>query len=404
MDHVVQCGRWQRFLTRRPQRTLIIVTGYVVLAALWIAATNCLVPRIVEDATTAWWLSIVTGELFVVGTALLLLVHLCRERRARAAHEARIREQATVLATAAAQLQDSEARYRVLFEMESDALFLIDNETGQILEVNPAASALYGYTRAELLAKRNVDLSAEPEDTRAATQGHRPRVPVRYHRKQDGTVFPVEIAARHFLWQGREAHIAAIRDITERERADAALARRTRQLEALRTVTEEITRERDLPTVLRLIHTRAMELIGGDSGAVYLWDEVTQVAIPQSWQGFDAWMADVRIRPGDGVTGTVLARRAGMLVNDFRASPYATPFRSRTPTFSARPPHPAARSCSTTPSFASCWKRRAGRRFAPVLSRAARSVHARGSPTPRRRIGRSPWARTIGPFCAARGA
>ena len=42
--------------------------------------------------------------------------------------------------------------------MESDALFLIDNEAGQILEVNPAASALYGYTRAELLAKRNVDL------------------------------------------------------------------------------------------------------------------------------------------------------------------------------------------------------------------------------------------------------
>jgi len=326
MEHGMQCGRGEQRLALRPQRTFIIVTGYVVLSALWIAATNCLVPRIVEDATTAWWLSIVTGELFVVGTALLLLVHLRRERRARAAHETRLREQATVLNAAAAQLQDSEERYRVLFEMESDALFLIDNEAGQILEVNPAASALYGYTRAELLAKRNVDLSAEPEDTRAATQTHRPRVPVRHHRKQDGTVFPVEIAARHFLWQGREAHIAAIRDITERERADAVLARRTRQLEALRTVTEEITRERDLPTVLRLIHTRAMELIGGDSGAVYLWDEVTQVAIPQSWQGFDAWMADVRIRPGDGVTGTVLARRQGMLVNSFRTSPYATPF------------------------------------------------------------------------------
>lgn len=173
-------------------------------------------------------------------------------------------------------------------------------------------------------------------------------------------MFPVEITARHFVWRGREAHIAAIRDITARQRADAALVRRTRQLETLRSVTaeitreldlttllrliaqrlaelvgeveavqaisEEITRERDLPTVLRLIHTRAMELIGGDGGAVYLWDEAAQVAIPQSWQGFEMWMADVRIRPGEGVTGTVLARREGMVVNEFRTSPYATPF------------------------------------------------------------------------------
>jgi signal transduction histidine kinase len=69
-----------------------------------------------------------------------------------------------------------------------------------------------------------------------------------------------------------------------------------------------------------------MELIGGDSGAVYLWDEAAQVAIPQSWQGFDAWLSDVRIRLGEGVTGTVLARREGMVVNEFRTSPYATPF------------------------------------------------------------------------------
>src|SRR5512136_230976 len=139
-----------------------------------------------------------------------------------------------------AAFHDSDETYRVLFELESDAIFLVDNEAGQILEVNPAASTLYGYSRAELLAKRNVDLSAEPEDTRAATHGRRPRVPVRYHRKKDGTVFPVEITARHFLWRGREAHIAAIRDITDRQRADAALVRRTRQLETVRGITTEI--------------------------------------------------------------------------------------------------------------------------------------------------------------------
>ena len=120
-------------------------------------------------------------------------------------------------------LKESEEKYRELFEMESDAIFLIENSTGSILEVNQAASVLYGYSREELLQKRNTDLSAESEDTHAATQERWTYVPVRYHRKKDGIVFPVEITARHFTWQGREVHIAAIRDITERKRAEEAL-------------------------------------------------------------------------------------------------------------------------------------------------------------------------------------
>ncbi len=122
-------------------------------------------------------------------------------------------------------LRESEDRYRQLFEMESDAIFLIDNEAGRILDVNLAAQTLYGYSRDELLAKRNADLSAEPEQTRLLTQraaDESPallRIALRQHRKCDGTVFPVEIAARSFNMNGRPVHIAAIRDITERRKA-----------------------------------------------------------------------------------------------------------------------------------------------------------------------------------------
>ena len=127
------------------------------------------------------------------------------------------------------ELRDSEDRYRQLFEMESDALFLIDNETGKILDVNLSAQTLYGYGRDELLSKRNTDLSAEPEQTREATQKsaqEQPnliRIALRRHRKSDGTVFPVEIAARGFTMDGRNVHIAAVRDITERRKAQELL-------------------------------------------------------------------------------------------------------------------------------------------------------------------------------------
>lgn len=149
------------------------------------------------------------------GIALILLVCLAvyRWRMKRAQH---------ALAT-------SEARYRQLFEAESDALFLIDKATGQILEANQAAVDLYGFDHDELLQLKNTDLSAEPEQTREVTSNASCAgdqvviVPLRWHRKKDGTVFPVEITGRFFLHQGQAIHIAAVRDITERKRIEDRL-------------------------------------------------------------------------------------------------------------------------------------------------------------------------------------
>ena len=128
---------------------------------------------------------------------------------------------------AEAALLENETKYRQLFELESDALFLIDNQSGQILDANFSAVALYGYSRDELLAMRNFDLSAEQEATKKASanvgSNQKVAIPIRYHRKKDGTVFPVEITATSLVWKGRPVHIPAIRDIAERVRVEEKL-------------------------------------------------------------------------------------------------------------------------------------------------------------------------------------
>ena len=48
-------------------------------------------------------------------------------------------------------------------------------------------------------------------------------IPVRYYRKKDGTVFPVEIMGRSFALKGKSVHVAAVRDITDRRAAEEAL-------------------------------------------------------------------------------------------------------------------------------------------------------------------------------------
>jgi len=126
-------------------------------------------------------------------------------------------------------LRASEERYRELFDSSSDALFLLDTATDRILETNALASELYGYSRDEMRARKATDMSAEPEDTHQRVQetqtlpGSVFRIPLRFHRKKDGTVFPVEISARTFLRQERVLLLVASRDITERRRAEEAL-------------------------------------------------------------------------------------------------------------------------------------------------------------------------------------
>lgn len=153
---------------------------------------------------------------------------------------------------AAAALRDSQERYRQLFEAESDALLLIENGSGRILEANAAASRLYGYTGDALRAMRNHELLAEPEATQHTSRSTPidfetvVRIPLLHHRRQDGSAIPVEITARYFELGGRGVHIAAIRDISAHLATESALrdansrlSRHLAEIEALQATLQE---------------------------------------------------------------------------------------------------------------------------------------------------------------------
>ena len=123
-------------------------------------------------------------------------------------------------------LIESHEKYQALFELGGEAIFLVDNTTGSILEANAGATEIYGYTREEFLQLRNTDLSAEPEQTEQVTSNTPAGnvvIPLRYHQRKGGEVFPVEIHGRFFTWKGNDVHVAAIRDITVRKNTERAL-------------------------------------------------------------------------------------------------------------------------------------------------------------------------------------
>ena len=165
--------------------------------------------------------------------------------------------------------RESEKQYRTLFEAIADTVFLIDQETGSLLDVNPAATRMYGFNREEFLRMTVTDVSDEPEKTARATSEPVPFIPLRYHRHKDGSVFPVEITASSFELRGRNTIIATVRDITERKRADEALRESEKRFHQLANSTWEgiiIHREGIImdanESALKMIGYPAEEVIG----------------------------------------------------------------------------------------------------------------------------------------------
>ena len=132
-------------------------------------------------------------------------------------------------------LRESEERYRLLFDTVSDGIMLFDAETREFLDVNATALAMYGYTKDEFLKLSHGEITAQPEDSdrsiRETAKNGADKIPLRLHRKKDGTVFPVEISGSSFTLGVRDVLCGVVRDITERKRAEDALRDSGRSIE-----------------------------------------------------------------------------------------------------------------------------------------------------------------------------
>jgi len=131
-------------------------------------------------------------------------------------------------------IRESEEKFRALFEGSSHGVVLHDEH--QLLEVNPAAVRIMGRQHAhELIGKdpRVLAPKFQPNGQASDEMGARyireclERGSARFEwvaQSPDGRQIPLEVALTRIQWSGREVIQALITDITERQRAQQALA------------------------------------------------------------------------------------------------------------------------------------------------------------------------------------
>ncbi len=140
-------------------------------------------------------------------------------------------------------LRESQQLLEKTFASLLDAVFIIDAGTMEIINCNPAASTIFGYSRQEMLGQTtaflHVDLVAQEEfrqhlHSAVAEKGFLLLPEFRMKRK-DGTVFPTEhsVVPLESEQGKRIAWVSMVRDITERVRTENELMQSHEQLHAL---------------------------------------------------------------------------------------------------------------------------------------------------------------------------
>jgi PAS domain S-box-containing protein len=164
---------------------------------------------------------------------------------------------------AQAKIEDSERKYRALYEGSQDGYVFTDLK-GTILECNIAFKEMVGYTEGELKGLTYLDLTppkwheleAEIVQNQVLARGYSHLYEKEYRRK-DGTVFPISL--RTYLAkdvQGKPLGMWAFaRDITERKRAEEELRKTNERLNLLSKTASQRADELD-----RMVRERTRDL------------------------------------------------------------------------------------------------------------------------------------------------
>ncbi len=164
-----------------------------------------------------------------------------------------------------------ESRLRLIqFALDNvnEEAFWISKE-GDILYVNKATCKALGYSQDELVGMKVHDVDptefAKNRDLNwEQVKKSRQDVIETFHRRKDGTIFPVEVNRNYLIYEGQEYEFSFARDISERRSAQNRLEREKRRIERLHETALAMERCREKREVFELIIQASRSILDFD--------------------------------------------------------------------------------------------------------------------------------------------
>jgi PAS domain S-box-containing protein len=129
------------------------------------------------------------------------------------------------------QVEESERWYQSIFEITSDGLIIQDLEAWLVVEANPAACTMYGYTQHEFIGLHPA-IFIGPDNEHLftkyvqAVRSQGAHIAQQAHVRRDGSQLYVELSGTVYAEKGRSYLLSVVRDVSQRVHAEQLLHQR----------------------------------------------------------------------------------------------------------------------------------------------------------------------------------
>jgi len=224
-------------------------------------------------------------ELVAERTAELMWVN------ARLQQEVRDRTQAEEV------LRQLSSRYELILETAGAGICGIDR-SGRFTFVNRSAAGMLGYEVDELIGQPShpilhhsrADHTAYPAEQCPIQAGYTLGIASQgedeYYWRKDNSAFPIQYVSSPTYEEGTHTGtVLVFRDITDRKRAEAEIARRTADLAAQNTIAAALSRSFDLDSTLAAALDGLLPAVDMEAGLVFLGNGGAQALLLRSYRG-----------------------------------------------------------------------------------------------------------------------
>ena len=140
-------------------------------------------------------------------------------------------------------LLQSESRYKSMFQDNQSTLLIIDPDSGEIKDANPAACEFYGWPYAELCKKNISEINPLPKDEISTnlrnSKNYRNNHLFFKHKLASGEIREVEVYSGPIKFGDSTLIYTIVHDITETKLAQEALQKNKENLRAILNATKE---------------------------------------------------------------------------------------------------------------------------------------------------------------------